>query len=94
MRHNRDNLAEKKPKPEKFNFEEMKLAAMHKDSSIRKKTFIAYFERFQEFPSYLFDMEPNVDDRLLQTIDDLLKDPEATKALRAGLDTLLRRLPA
>lgn len=94
MRSNRDDVSEQKPKPEKFNFEEMKVAATHRDASIRKKTFIEYFERFEEFPSYLFDTEPRVDDRLLQTIDDLLKDPDTTKALRAGLDTLLRRLPS
>jgi len=85
---------EKKPKAEKFDFEKMKLAATHEDNLVRKQTFIEYFERFAEFPSYLFDNEGCVDNRLRRTIDDLLADPDTTRELRNGLDLLLRRLPS
>ena len=94
MRKSASSFAEKKPKPEKFDFEKMKLTAMHESSIVRKQSFIEYFERFEEFPSYLFDNEHRVDNRLKETIDDILKDPEITKEMRAGIDTLLRRLPS
>ena len=84
----------KKPKPEKFNFEKMKEAATSEDSAVRKASFIEYFERFSEFPSYLFDNEHETDIRLLKTIQDLLNDPDITKELRRGIDLLIRRLPS
>lgn len=88
------NSSDKKPKKEKFDFEKMKLAATHKDPEVRKRTFIEYFERFNEFPSYLFDNEHGTDGLLLSTIDDLLKDPSISKEMRAGVEMLQRRLPS
>jgi len=82
------------PKREKFDYETMKAAALHGDPAIRKQAFIEYFERFEEFPSYLFDNEPRADERLLQTIQDLLKDEETTKAMHKGIEELIRRLPS
>lgn len=85
-------FAEKKPKAEKFDFEKMKGAATHEDSKVRKQTFIEYFERFSEFPSYLFDNDHELDSRLRRTIDDLLADPATSREIRQGIDLLLRRL--
>ncbi len=84
----------KEPKKEKFDFETMKAAAAHKDPAIRKKAFIEYYERFEEFPSYLFDNEHKIDDRLFETMQDLLKDPETSKAMQKGIEALLGRLPS
>ena len=39
----------------KFDFEELKAGAMSADPRTRKDVFKEYFERFEEFPSYLFD---------------------------------------
>jgi hypothetical protein len=86
------SVPEKKDKPNKFNYEEMKLAATHADRAIRKKIFIEYFERFEEFPSYLFDNEQHIDPRLQETIDEISKDPEISKPMRAGIEALRRRL--
>lgn len=85
---------DEKPKQAKFNFEEMRFAATHKDRIVRKKIFIEYFERFEEFPSYLFDNETKIDERLSETIEDLLRDPETSKAMHKGIALLLQRLPA
>ncbi len=81
-------------KKSKFSFEEMKAAATSNDAVTRKNVFIEYFERFGEFPSYLFDNDPEVDSRLAQTIEDLKKSPEATEAMQKGLKVLLSRLPS
>jgi len=86
-------VEEKVARPEKFNFEKMKEAATHEDSAIRKQSFIEYFERFGEFPSYLFDNEDYIDGRLKRTINDLLEDPETAKDIRTGIEKLLQRLP-
>jgi hypothetical protein len=83
-----------KPKKEKYDFEKMKLAAMSAEPSVRKQAFIEYFERFEEFPSFLFDNESGIDVLLRRTIDDLLKDPTTSKEVRKGLDSLLQRLPS
>lgn len=79
-------------KHEKFDYEKMKSAATHQDAALRKKVFVEYFERFQEFPSYLFDNENGIDPLLQQTIDDIANDPQTSKAMRAGIDSLLNRL--
>ena len=84
----------KAQKAEKFDFEKMRIAATHQDRSTRKKSFVEYFARFEEFPSYLFDNTHEVDDRLRTTIEDLLADPETSKELRKGLDMLRQRLPS
>jgi hypothetical protein len=89
----RKDEEEKVARPEKFNFEKMKEAAMHEDAAVRKQSFIEYFERFGEFPSYLFDNEDYIDERLRRTINDLLADPETPKDVRTGIDKLLQRLP-
>lgn len=86
-------LREKGAKRVKFDFESMKAAATHKSAAVRKPIFIEYFERFQEFPSYLFDNERHMDALLYETMQDLLKDPETTKAMRDGVGALMLRLP-
>ncbi len=85
---------EPKEKVAKFNFEEMKTAATSKDPLVRKSVFSEYFERFGEFPSYLFDNENGLDEQLSQTIEDLKKDPETTDAMQKGIVILLGRLPS
>src|SRR3990167_256462 len=58
------------------------------------RDFAECFERFGEFPSYLFDNENGIDDLLSQTIEDLQKDPAITIAMKKGIDLLLGRLPS
>jgi len=77
----------------RFDYEAMRAAATSDNRAIRKRSFVEYFERFNEFPSYLFDNEEKVDEKLRATIDDLLASAECTKDMRAGIDALLRRLP-
>ncbi len=72
----------------------MKAAATHKDPAVRKTAFTEYFERFAEFPSYLFDNEVKIDGILLETIRALLKDSATTKEMRKGIEALLARLPS
>lgn len=86
-------LSEKSTKRAKFDFESMKARATHTNGSVRKAVFIEYFEQFQEFPSYLFDNEKNMDALLYETMQELLKDPQTTKTLRDGIDMLMHRLP-
>ncbi len=83
--------AEKKAK---FNFEELKAAATSLNAKLRKSVFVEYFERFEEFPSYLFDNENGIDSRLQETIKDLQNDPETSKSMRKGIDVLMLRLPS
>lgn len=83
-----------KEKVAKFNFEEMKAAATSDNPRIRKNVFLEYFERFGEFPSYLFDNENGIDTKLSQTIEELQKDPAATDAMKKGIALLLNRLPS
>lgn len=78
----------------KFSFDKLKAEATSPDPDIRKKTFQEYFERFSEYPSYLFDNTDKIDSILLQTIEDLKKDPETSDAMQKGLVALLNRLPA
>ena len=85
---------QKTPKPGKFNFESLKAEATSENPAVRKKTFIEYFERFEEFPSYLFDNSATIDRRLSETIRDLESDPETTKTMRKGIATLMLRLPS
>lgn len=85
---------EPKERVAKFNFEELKAGATNPNPEIRKNTFIEYFERFQEFPSFLFDEENGIDALLSRTIRDLADDPEISPNLKKGLATLLERLPA
>lgn len=82
------------PKRKKFDYQEMKEAATHKNPETRKKAFTEYFERFGEFPSYLFENEPKMDPQLHETMQDLLKDPETSKDMQKGITTLLDRLPS
>ena len=85
---------EPKEKIAKFNFEEMKIAATSNDVRVRKNVFIEYFERFEEFPSYLFDNTDGIDSRLRETIQDLKSDPETSKTMHKGIETLMQRLPS
>ena len=82
------------PKREKYDFETMKAAASNKDPAIRKQAFIEYFERFTEFPSFLFDNEQKIDDQLYETMQDLIKDPATSKEMHKGILALLDRLPS
>ncbi|HTR19173.1 MAG TPA: hypothetical protein VMH91_04340 [Candidatus Paceibacterota bacterium] len=90
----RSGTGDESVKRQKFDFEQMKQAATHKDPSVRKKVFIEYFERFGEFPSYLFDNEVKVHEQLSETMRDILKDADVTEAMRKGVEALLRRLPS
>ena len=83
--------SEKKPK---FDFEELKAAATSLNAKTRKKVFEEYFERFEEFPSYLFDNTNGIDSRLSETIRDISNDPETSKAMHKGIATLMLRLPS
>ncbi len=87
-------MMQKAPKPAKFNFEELKAAATSLNAKIRKKVFEEYFERFEEFPSYLFDNSNGIDSRLQETIKDLQNDPETSKNMHKGLAALMQRLPS
>lgn len=82
---------EKKPK---FNFEELKAAATSLNAKIRKNVFVEYFERFEEFPAYLFDNTNGIDERLAETIRDLESDPETSKTMHKGIQVLMQRLPS
>ena len=82
---------EKKPR---FDFEELKAAATSLNAKIRKNVFVEYFERFEEFPSYLFDNTNGIDERLAETIRDLQSDPETSKTMQKGIATLMQRLPS
>jgi hypothetical protein len=82
----------KEPKPPKFNFEEMKAGATSENIAVRKKTFLEYFERFEEFPSYLFDNSETIDSRLLQTIQELSSDPSTSNKMQKGITILMQRL--
>jgi len=86
-------VKEPKVKQPKFDFEKMKLAATSKDPETRKEMFKEYFERFEEFPSYLFDNKEKINDLLLQTIQDIKKDPETPEKMHKGIALLLERLP-
>lgn len=81
-------------KKEKFNFEKMKAGALSDDPTVRKAEFIEYFERFNEFPSFLFDNEKGIDPRLAATMRDLSEDAQASKELLDGLKALTFRLPS
>lgn len=83
----------KTPKQPKFNFEELKAGATSENPAVRKKTFQEYWERFEEFPSYLFETTGTVDSRLLQTIQDLKNDPETSRLMQKGIAALMQRLP-
>ena len=85
---------QKTPKREKFNFELLKAEATSENAGIRKRTFKEYFERFEEFPSYLFDNTEKIDSRLSETIRDLTNDPETTKTMHKGIAILMQRLPS
>lgn len=83
----------KEPKPKKFDYEEMRAAATSEKPEVRKAAFLEYYERFGEFPSYLFDNKDTVDPLLHATIQELLNDPESSKTLLKALDMLIMRLP-
>jgi len=89
----KNDAAPQAVKKEKFDFEKMKAAATSEDPRVRKEAFIDYFERFNEFPSYLFDNEHKVDVRLAVTIRDISRDVNVTKVLLEGISALLLRLP-
>ena len=80
------------PKKSKFNFEELKAAATSQDIDTRVETFRDYFERFEEFPSYLFDNEHGIDARLAETIERLQKSLSTSEKMHAGIALLLERL--
>lgn len=77
---------------EKFHYDMMKSAATSDDDASRKQAFIEYFERFAEFPSYLFDNESGIDARLQKTIDDIRNDVYTEAHVRTGIEALVERL--
>lgn len=81
-------------KKEKFDFEKMKAAATSDDPAIRKAEFVEYFDRFNEFPSFLFDNEGSIDPRLRATMQDISTDTTSSQALLDGVKALVYRLPA
>ena len=83
-----------KPKRGKFDFEIMKAAATHDDIVVRKQAFIEYYERFQEFPSYLFDNEVKIDAKLYATVQALLQDVATSPEMVKDISALLHRLPS
>jgi len=83
---------QKREKKPKFSFEDMKAAATSSDPETRKKVFQEYFEQFEELPSYVFDNENGIDERLSQTIQDLQNDPETSEKMRKGIALLMARL--
>ena len=81
-------------KKAKFNFEELKAGATNPNAKVRRKFFEEYFERFEEFPSYLFDNSNGIDAMLAETIRDIENDPETPKNIRKGIEVLMLRLPS
>jgi len=79
-------------KKAKFNFEELKAGATSANAKTRRKTFEEYFERFEEFPSYLFDNSRGMDIMLAETIRDIENDPETSKSMRKGIELLMNRI--
>jgi hypothetical protein len=97
MRDNRDVMRktstdDKGKKREKFDYEKMKAAALNDDRAIRKEAFIEYYERFQEFPSYLFDNEGEIDERFRTTIKDIELDSTTERPVLQGIVALRLRL--
>lgn len=78
----------------KFNFEAMKAGAENSDPAIRKQAFIEYFERFNEFPSFLFNNENGIDPNLFETMQEIMGDLDTSPEMRRGVDALLGRLPS
>jgi hypothetical protein len=81
-----------KKKLDKFDFDKMKSEATSPDLSLRKAAFIEYYERFEEFPSYLFDNDSKIDEQFLSTIQELEKDEKSTPAILKGIAALRLRL--
>lgn len=79
-------------KLDKYDFEKMKAAALSPEPAVRKAAFLEYFERFSEFPSFLFDNDQAIDDRFLSTIVEIEKDPEVPKPVLVGIAALRERL--
>ena len=71
----------------------MRSGATSDNPVIRKKMFVEYFDRFSEFPSYLFDNNSAIDPQLLETIQDLEKDLDTSEKMHKGITELLSRLP-
>lgn len=83
----------KESKPKKFDFEELRVTATSSQRSERKAIFLEYFERFHEYPSYLFDNEREIDADLWQTAQDILADSALSREVKKGVDDMLNRLP-
>ncbi len=76
----------------RFDFNKMKQEAMHEDDHVRKRVFLEYYERFAEFPTYLFDERSGIDPRLQKTIEDIRNDSSMTPAVLKGIEALVLRL--
>jgi len=87
------NKSLKDSKLGKFNFEIMKASAASSDAATRKLAFIEYYERFSEFPSFLFDNEKAIDASLYETMQGLIRDVDTSPEMRRAIDALLARLP-
>ncbi|TSC87163.1 MAG: hypothetical protein G01um10148_268 [Parcubacteria group bacterium Gr01-1014_8] len=79
-------------KVDKFNFQKLKMDATSEDPAVRKNIFIEYFERFEEFPSYLFDNSQGIDKLLFDTIQDLTNDSKTSDNMQKGITILMSRL--
>lgn len=81
-------------KTDKFNFQKLKTDATSEDPTVRKNIFIEYFERFEEFPSYLFDNSQGINKQLYETIQDLTNDSKTSESMQKGISVLMSRLSA
>ena len=81
-------------KTERFSFDKLKTDATSADKVVRKNIFIEYYERFEEFPSYLFDNQDRMDPKLFETMQDLTNDPDTSEAMHKGIAALMERLPS
>lgn len=84
---------DKPVKKQRFDFVVMKAGATSDNSKTRKKAFEQYFEQFGEFPSYLFDNEHEIDQRLAETIEQLKSDPATPSNMRKAIELMIERLP-
>lgn len=82
-----------KPQVKKYSFAETKILATSPHRDVRKAVFLEYFERFSEFPSYLFDNEREIHIDLWLTAQDILADRDSSKEVCKGIEQMINRLP-
>jgi hypothetical protein len=87
-------VTQRDPKKSKYNFEELKAGATSPDVETRAAAFRDYFERFEEYPSFLFDNERQLDPRLAETVQYMQSHGETSEKMLQGLKLMLDRLPS